>query len=119
MAHSSWGLADLSAQCASRFSRTCIHRVEGVLQHGDDVAVSDGLLLEGGHPTFLRRSREVDSVGYHRQHHLACTAEHPESGKDEADYLLQTSVGIETKPHYAVARVMNFQLLTDMGIMNG
>src|SRR5271166_2429768 len=33
------------------------------------------------------------------------TAKHSEPGKDEADHLLQTSIGVETKPDFAVPDV--------------
>jgi hypothetical protein len=80
-------------------------RVERVLQYGDDVPIPDWPPLEAGHPTFVRRSWEVDSVSCHRQQNLARTADHSEPGKDEVDNLLQTSVWIETKPNFAVPDV--------------
>src|SRR5690242_21843557 len=79
--------------------------VEWVLQEGNDVPVPDGLPREAGHPTFLGRSREVDPVSRHLKQYLAGTADYLESSEDEADHLLQTSVGIKTKPDISVPDV--------------
>jgi hypothetical protein len=80
-------------------------RVERVLQEGNDVPVPDWPPLEAGHPTFVRWSREVDPISCHRQQYPARAAEHSEPSKDKSDHLLQTLVGVETKPKIAVPDV--------------
>src|SRR5262249_51834367 len=50
---------------------TCIERV---LEHGADIAVTDRCPLEADQVLAVGRSREVDSLGEHRQQNLPCAA---------------------------------------------
>src|SRR3954453_15392641 len=80
-------------------------RVEGVLQHGDHVAVPDRPPVEGGQPLAVGRSREVDPVRRHRQQDLARAAQLAEPGEDQADRFPHAQVGIEAQTGLAVPRV--------------
>jgi hypothetical protein len=44
----------------------------------------------------------VNLIGLHREQHLARAAELAEPGEDKSDHLLETQIGIETKPDFTV-----------------
>jgi len=74
-------------------------RVEGIFENGDHVAVADRQPVEAGHAPFVRGPWEVDLIGLHREQYLARAAEPAEAGEDKSDHLLETQIGIETKPN--------------------
>jgi hypothetical protein len=47
----------------------------------------------------------VDLIGFHREQYLARAAEFAEAGEDKSDYLLETQIGIKTKPGFTVPDV--------------
>lgn len=63
--------------------------VKGIFENRDDVAIADRQPGKAGHAAFVRRSREVDLIGLHRQQHLTRAAQLSEARKDEPDYLLK------------------------------
>src|SRR5689334_14559258 len=80
-------------------------RVEGVLQHGDHVAVADRRPLEGGHSLAVRGTWEVEPVSRQRQQHLPGAAQLAEAREDQPDRLLEPQVGIEAEPCLAMPDV--------------
>ena len=47
----------------------------------------------------------MDLIGLHRKQHLARAAELAEAREDESDHLLETQIGIETKPDFTMPDV--------------
>lgn len=80
-------------------------RVKWIFQYRDHIAVTDRHPVESGHAAFIGGAREVDLIGFHREQYLPRAAKFAETGKDEPDHLLQTQVGIEPEPGFAMPDV--------------
>jgi transposase len=76
--------------------------VEGILEHRNDVAVTDRRPVKGDHLLAVGRSREVDSIGCHGHQDLTSTSQFAEPGEDKTNRLLQTYVGIKSEANVAI-----------------
>ena len=80
-------------------------RVEGVLQHRDDVAVADRPPVEGNQRLAVGRPWKVDPVRRQGQQDLSRTPESLEARENQTDHLLHTQVGIQPQTGLAVPAI--------------
>ncbi len=80
-------------------------RIEWVLEHGDDAAVTDRRPLEGDQFFAVGRPRKVDLLGAQRQQDLSRAAHLAEPGEDQPDRFLNPQVGIEAETDLAMPDV--------------
>ena len=71
--------------------------VEGVLEHGDHVAVADRRPVEGDLLAGLGRPGKVDTLGGHGHQNPTRAAQLAEASEDGTDGLLDPQVGIEAE----------------------
>jgi len=80
-------------------------RVEGVLEHRNDVAVADRRPLERGHLLAVRGAGKVDALGPERQMGLPSAAKLPEATEDQSGCFLNPHVGIKAQSDLAMPQV--------------
>src|SRR5438270_79721 len=80
-----------SANCAASTG------MEGVLQQGDDIAVTDRRPIERRHSLAVGRTREMHPLGLERQVHLPGATQFAEALEDPAGDLLDPAIWIETQ----------------------
>jgi transposase len=79
--------------------------VEGILQHRDHVAISDGTPFKGDHAPAVRRSWEMYLLGAHPQQNLSRATALPEPVEDLTDDFLNTHVRIEAETDFSMPAV--------------
>jgi len=96
-------LDDLGALLA--FSVGVDARIERVLEHGDDAAVTDRRPLEGDQFFAVGGPRKMDLLGAQRQQDLSRAAHLAEPGEDQPDRFLNPQVGIKAETDLAMPDV--------------
>ena len=79
--------------------------IERVLEHRNDVAVTDQHPLERGHLLAVRGARKVDALGPERQMRLPSAAKLAKATEDQPDCFLYPDVGVETQPDLTMPNV--------------
>jgi len=79
--------------------------IERVLEHRDDVAVTNRVPLEAGELLSIRRPGKVDLVSDHRQMDLPCAAHFSEPSKDQTDRFLKALIGVKGQAIFAIPEV--------------
>jgi hypothetical protein len=82
--------------------------VEGVLQHRNYIAIADRCPVKRDQLPTVRRAREMDFIGPHRQMNLTSGSKLAEAIEDEANSLLYPQVRIKAQPDLAVPDVADW-----------